>query len=449
MSKKQMTKIADDDKSTVEAVQSETTGAVPKRSHQQAAKSSGRREKSDCNYCSYSHVRGRCPAYGETCNKCGIKNHFEKVCESTKVQSIENKDADKQMNSLFISAVDVTSSQAKRRSWILPMLVGHGKSSKDVAFNIDAGAETNCINLNALKSLKAKLKPTTTRLYGYNRTNIHNFGQVQLKVKHQDKCHQLHVEVIDEDFPPILGLEASETFGLVHRVDEVSKSVLDDYPEVFDGVGRLEGSHEICVDKDVKPVIHCARHVPISMLDRVRKELDSMERSGIVEKVDKPTNWVSSMVCIEKKDGSVRICLDPKDLNRAVKREHHKIPTMEDIAFRFAGMQHYTIMDMKHGYWHVALTDESSLLTTFNTPFGRYCFRRLPFGLHSSAEVFERKVEQIFGDLPGVSVYFDDIIVAGKTQQEHDTNLKQLLEKAKNSNVKFNRNKIQLNQIEV
>lgn len=104
---------------------------------------------------------------------------------------------------------------------------------------------------------------------------------------------------------------------------------------------------------------------------------------------------------------------------------------------------------MKHGYWHVALTEESSLLTTFNTPFGRYCFRRLPFGLHSSAEVFEKRVEQIFGDFPGVSVYFDDIIVAGKTQQEHDTNLKLLLEKAKNANVKFNRNKIQLNQTEV
>ena len=142
------------------------------------------------------------------------------------------------------------------------------------------------------------------------------------------------------------------------------------------------------------------------------------------------------------------MCLDPKDLNKAVLREHHKIPTMEDISFKFTDMKHFTIMDIKHGFWHVPLTKESSRLTTFNTPFGRYCFDRLPFGLHSSGEVFEKRIEQAFEGLP-VAVYFDDLIVAGRTQADHDANLRKLLERAREVNIKFNKAKIQLYQSEV
>ena len=103
---------------------------------------------------------------------------------------------------------------------------------------------------------------------------------------------------------------------------------------------------------------------------------------------------------------------------------------------------------MKHGYWHVPLETKSSYLTTFNTPFGRYRFKRLPFGLHSSAEVLEKRVEQVFGDLD-VSIYFDDLIVAGKDQTEHDENLRKLLVRARDANVKFNKDKIQLNRSQV
>ena len=111
-------------------------------------------------------------------------------------------------------------------------------------------------------------------------------------------------------------------------------------------------------------------------------------------------------------------------------------------------MKHFTILDMKYGYWHILLTLQSCMLTTFNTPFGRYRYLRLPFGLHSSAEVFEKRVEQLFGDL-NVAIYFDDIVVAGRNQEEHDANLRRLLTRAREVNVKFNRAKVQLNKSEV
>ena len=117
-----------------------------------------------------------------------------------------------------------------------------------------------------------------------------------------------------------------------------------------------------------------------------------MEQLGAIEKVDQPTEWVNSIVIVEKEDGSLRICLDPKDLNRAVKREHFQLPTSTEITSKLAGAKVFSKLDAKVGFWHVKLDHPSSLLTTFNTPFGRFKFNRLPFGLNSSNEVFQKKM---------------------------------------------------------
>lgn len=169
-----------------------------------------------------------------------------------------------------------------------------------------------------------------------------------------------------------------------------------------------------------------------------------MERNGIIVKRDGPTDWVSSMLIVEKKDKSIRICIDPRDLNTAIQREHFLVPTFDDILPRLSGKKLFSIIDMKDGFWHIELDDESSKLVTFNTPFGRYSFRRLPFGITSAPEVFQKRVYQAFGDIEGVSVIFDDIIIAADTVEQHDTILKQLLQRARELNVRFNKEKLQL-----
>ena len=408
-------------------------------------------EKSKCKFCPYEHVYGKCPAYGKKCKRCGGMNHFAKKCNKKAVQSVETEveaasDQSKTMATLFIGTVD---SDRTKRSWFIDLCIG--ENLKNTSFKVDTGAEVNTITESLVKILNVDIKPSKVKLLGYNKSVIPNIGYVVLPAGQPGKGQQLlRFEVVKSHLVPVLGLEACVSLGVVNQVNEVitAEHILDNFPDVFEGLGCLAGEHEIRIDESVKPVVHAPRRVPISMNDRVKAELDRMEATGVIKKVDVPTQWVNSMVCVEKKNGSVRICLDPRDLNKAVLREHHKIPTLEDIAFRFSGMKHFTILDMKHGYWHICLSEKSSLLTTFNTPFGRYCYRRLPFGLHSSAEVFEKRVEQVFGDL-NVSIYFDDIIVAGKTQQEHDDNLRQLLQRAREHNVRFNRDKIQLNQTEV
>ena len=98
---------------------------------------------------------------------------------------------------------------------------------------------------------------------------------------------------------------------------------------------------------------------------------------------------------------------------------------------------------MKDGYWHVGLTEKSSFLTTFHTPWGRKRFLRMPFGLCSASEVMQKRNESTFGDIKGVHIIADDIIIAAEDEKEHDAIMLALLSRARESGVRFNREKIQ------
>ena len=141
-----------------------------------------------------------------------------------------------------------------------------------------------------------------------------------------------------------------------------------------------------------------------------------MELKGVIKKVTEPTDWVNSIVISRRKNGKLQVCLDPKDLNKVMKRCHHKTPTLEEITHKFAGSRYYSKLDAKNGYWSVVLGGESSkLTTTFNSPFGRYCFLRMPFGLVMSQDVFQHRIDQILEKCPGMVSIADDIVVCGKT----------------------------------
>ena len=122
----------------------------------------------------------------------------------------------------------------------------------------------------------------------------------------------------------------------------------------------------------------------------------------------------------------MRICLDPKELNEAIQREHYPLPTIEEVATRLPGAKLFSVLDARNGFWHIVLDEESSFLTTFNTPYGRYRWKRMPFGISSAPEVFQRRMCEV---VKGVEVVADDIVVVGfgDTQEEatldHDTNL--------------------------
>jgi len=450
MTKSQLLAMADGDR-TIAAVSGDQSTSVAAVSKSAATASSGIPVIHQCKYCGYDHPKGKCPAYGKSCRKCSKKNHFASKCNGRSEKGVnEVQMEDKQMDALYIGVVqcDAIMSQC----WQQDVLVG--PLQRTISFKLDTGAEANILPKHAANELNCAIVPTKARLMGYGQHHIPSIGKTELLLHHGSMRKSFEFEVVDSSSPPILGLSAVSELNLVRRVESVdlegrNSSILDEFPQVFQGIGCVEGEHSIKVDPVVTPVIHAARKVPLALMDGVKAELESMEANQIITKVDCPTAWVNSMVVVEKTNGDLRICLDPKDLNKAVMREHHRIPTIQDIALKFQGMTCFSILDMRHGYWHVPLSLESSLLTRFNTPFGRYRFIRLPFGLKSAAEVFEKRVEQLFGDLPGVAMYFDDLVVAGKNREDHDMNLRSLLARADQVNVKFNKKKIQLAKTQV
>ena len=167
-------------------------------------------------------------------------------------------------------------------------------------------------------------------------------------------------------------------------------------------------------------VVNPPRRVPHSLKQRLHHALDQNVKSGVLVKVDQPTDWVNNLVIVEKKNGSLRLCLDPRDLNKSIKREHYKIPTMQEIASEFAGKTVFSTLDLKDGYWQVQLDEESSLLCTFNSPFGRYRFTRMPFGIKSASEVLQKKNEEAFSGIPGIHIVADDIIIAAVNIEEYN-----------------------------
>lgn len=154
---------------------------------------------------------------------------------------------------------------------------------------------------------------------------------------------------------------------------------------------------------------------------------------------------VSSLVVVMKKNNQLRVCLDPRDLNRSIEREDYQLPSREEITAQFAGAKYFSKLDASSGFWQIELDEESSRLCTFITPFGRYRFLRLPFGVCSAPEVFHKIVHNLFAHIPGVNTMMDDIVVWGSTQQEHDTRLKQVLDIAQEANLKLNRDKCEFN----
>ena len=135
-------------------------------------------------------------------------------------------------------------------------------------------------------------------------------------------------------------------------------------------------------------MIHAPRKCPIALHPKVKEHLNKMECLGVITCVDKPMDWVSSITYIQKANGKLCLCLDPHDLN--------------DLK-----------LDACHRYWSIILDQDSSLLTTFNSPFGIYRFLQLPFGLICSQDIFQKKMDQILEECQGCIGIADDITVHG------------------------------------
>ncbi|KAK2726721.1 hypothetical protein QYM36_007527, partial [Artemia franciscana] len=326
-----------------------------------------------------------------------------------------------------------------------------------VSFKIDTGAQANIIPKHYFDLLAPKplIQPTKQKLTSYCGSTIPTAGTCLLSCSYNGAPEQKHrFFIAGGNSVPILGFKSSKNMNLVKlflNIDasDDSKStpdlgpLLEQYKELFSGIGKIQGKCEVHLKEGVVPTAYPARKMPIAMREKLKQDLNRLESLGIIEKVEEPTEWINSMVLVEKKDGGVRICIGPVDLNKAIKRPHYPIPTFEDAIADLSGAKYFSKLDATSGYWSLVLSKSASDLTTFNTIYGRYRWRRYPFGLISAQGKFQRKMEEIFQGLKGLKILVDDLLIYGATREEHNRRLTDVLERARQKGVKFNRSKCQ------
>ena len=214
------------------------------------------------------------------------------------------------------------------------------------------------------------------------------------------------------------------------------------YADVFQGLGKFPGEpYKLRLKLDAVPAKHRPRRVPVHLQDAFHEEVERLVKIDVLEKVTEPTEWVNSFVIVEKVidssnahspnhsiKKSIRLCIDPKDLNEALEREPYYSRSIDELISMFAGAKVFTIVDMDKGYWQVVLHPESRKLTCMAFDIGRYQFKRLPMGSKVASDIFQRMLDSVYIGLPGVTGIADDMVIFGRNEEEHDRNLILFLE---------------------
>lgn len=410
-----------------------------------------------CTRCGRQHAPRQCPAYGKLCNYCKGRNHFANVCNkknANNVNTIENSDLD----SLYVSFVD--NEQVKNeniKEWYEMILVN---KKFELQVKLDSGAQCNVILFNELKKIdnKIKLDKCSTKLSAYGGSKIEVMGTCKLNCKFINRDETLLEFIVakgeNKCHPTIIGLPTLLKLQLIKRIETIvelnEKSILNEYKNIFNGTGIISNfEYDMKLKENAKGSIASCRKVPVALIESLKSELNKMEKCGIIERVNEPSEWVNPLVITQKKDGKIRICLDPTELNKNILRQHHVIPSFDELCARMPNAKIFSTLDADRGFWQIKLSEKSSKYVTFITPFGRFKFNVMPFGISSATEIFQSCFDEIFCDLEGVIILVDDILVWGSTPQENDGRLKKVLERAYERNVRFNLNKCQFKKSKV
>ena len=428
-------------------------------SHAQQSPSKGK-----CGRCGNSHgnnLQSDCPAWGHMCYRCKGQNHFRKFCRAKTVHTIQ-VDSESE-DDYFLGSLECEVGCVHRddncRAWFEIVQV----AGANIRMKVDTGAETNSIPVKTWLKIvdRPNLTPSRVTLRAFGGATVPHEGSAQVKFSVNGHDANSEIFVTSDKTVPILGLRTSAALGLVRpgcnatgtqsvdsvdRAQPINVDSLKEHPycDAFEGLGKFPGQYSITRTEGASGFVEPMHRVPHKLVEPLKSKLADMESQGVIEKVDYPTDFVNNLVITHKKNGSIRICLDPKHLNQQIRREHFPIPTFVDVASQLGNKKIFTIIDLKDSYWQIELDNASSDLTTFSTPFGRYKFRRLPFGICSAAEILQKNVYRIFGDIKDTHAIADDLLIATEDEESHDEVLRLVIKRAMDNNVRFNFKKLQL-----
>lgn len=413
-----------------------------------------------CNNCNFKHpISHSCPARGKICNFCKKLNHFESACKTkNKTLNLITIRDDNDDEAYFINSITQVNVKSNNKnifsinkaSWTERFKIENNL----IDFKLDTGADVSIIPLSIFKLInrnnKYTVKPSAINLEAYDGGSLNPIGEVELFCETRKGFSFENFLIVDTKSQPILSLNCCQRLNFVKRVDSIdqkdSKSKKDFVAlnlDIFTGIGKFPEKYKIKVKENSIPTSKPPNRIALKLEEKVKEKLIEMEKQNIISRSLEPSSWVSKLVVVEKPNKSVRLCLDPQSLNTSIVQDYFIIPTFNDLNSKLSNKEVFTVLDLKEGFWQIELEEESTDLCTFSTPFGCYKFNRLPYGINISAEVFQKFNTRYFGDIEGVFIYIDDILIAGQTVEDHNRILKQVVDRARQINVKFNLAKFQ------
>jgi len=325
---------------------------------------------------------------------------------------------------------------------------------------IDTGSSVNILDEKQWSMLKKRpqLTQVKSRIYAYGaKKPIETLGVFESLIETRNKITVCKIYVTKHSNTSLMSFQTASELGLIKvnvnsitvdeqiTVDQLTQS----NPELFRGIGKLNNFQvTLHIDKSVKPVAQPHRRIPFHIRKKVEREIQSELEQDIIEPVQGPTEWVSPLVIAPKPNNpsEIRLCLDARQVNQAIKRTRYVTPTLDDIICDLNGATVFSKIDLKAGYKQLELAESSRYITCFSTHMGLYQYKRLVFGLNSSSEVFQQTISQVFSDIEGVRNISDDLIVFGKTQAQHNIALRAVIQRLSECGLTVNQDKIELNK---
>lgn len=414
--------------------------ATPPQQHRDRGKrqNSGNFHARDaCFRCGKDHPKHvQCTARNAQCRNCHKMGHFAIVCRSATMNELTTSEQEDSHSEQFLGEIDTTDSTVP---WTVKLTI----SGTPVTFKIDTGADTSVISEETYHKLRRPPQlASDNTAFNSPGGRLESLGLFTTLTKYRGQQYRFNIHVIKTaNGSDLLGRNVAVAMGLVKRVDEVQSTFGADL-----GLLKIQPV-KICLREDAVPYsVNTARRVSAPLLPKVKAELKRMVKCGVIEEVKEPTEWCAPMVPVPKKTGEVRICVDLKQLNTAVKRERFVLPTIDDILPKLAESRVFSLLDAASGFWQIPLDRVTAKLTTFITPMGRYFFKQLPFGISSAPEIFQREMSVLLRGHEGVEVYMDDILVHGRDEKEHEERLKGVLHTLESAGLKLNDEKCRLRQ---
>lgn len=441
-----------------------------------------RRNVGNCYNCGEAgHLSRNCPAKerGLRCYRCGEHGHIASGCPQLgNEETTENANSVRQISgqqtckSVRVSNLDVTAlidtgsdltlvrnecylkmgSPKLQSSGIIFRGIGSGniktRGSFKTDITVDGGLYPIRMHIVSDALLKYDLLIGADFLSEVNVTI--NKGIVQIGINKEE-------HTADRNIPDICRIECVENvdgIDLTHITnvalkEKVRQMVANYIPERETNAKRTYIEMHIIL-KDEQPVYQRARRLAPTEKKIVNKQIEEWVQKGIVQ--PSLSEYASPIVLVDKKDGSKRLCVDYRKLNQKIVKDRYPLPIIEEQLDALQGAKIFSTLDLKNGFFHVPISEDSRKFTSFVVPDGQYEFLRVPFGLCNSPSVFTRFINAVFRNLINqkiVLTYMDDLIIPSVDLETGVNKLTRVLATAKNAGLEINWKKCALLQSRV